>query len=190
MAAENETTSFFAKITEAVKAFIGKFTGGAQAPSAEGKPGFLKDANDLVAERHGKSGQTQQQAQAQARLAEASEKLGHMGEKITERANALKGQLPEGVQTKLSSLKGKAGDIVGNITKDMDPAKVEKMKQGGLMAGGAAATVDGVRRIAKKDADGKRHVVKGTLEAGAGVGMFTAAVLARRNGASNDGPQR
>lgn len=188
MAAENETTSFFAKITKAVKAFIGKFTGGAQAPSADGKPGFLKDANDLVAEHHGKSGQAQQQAQA--RLAEASEKLGDMGEKITARANALKGQLPEGVQTKLSSIKGKAGDMVGKLTKDMDPAKVEKMKQGGLMAGGAAATLDGVRRIAKKDENGKRHVVKGTLEAGAGVGMFTAAVLARRNGASNDGPQR
>lgn len=164
MAAENETKGFFTKIAEAVTAFIGKFTGGAKQTSPDGS----------------------------SKIGAAGEKLADAGEKIAEKAGQLKDRIPvpESVEKTFNSVKDKAGEVVGKITKDMDPEKVAKLKQGGLAAGGAVATLDGVRRIAKKDENGKRHIVKGTLEAGAGIGMFTAAVIARRNGASNDGPQR
>lgn len=157
MAAETENKSFFAKLTDSVRALVGKFTS---------------------------------KGEGQERLNDVKEKAGQTADKIAARADKLKGHMPEGVDKALKNAHEKADKVIGKFTKDMDPAKVAKMKEGGLMVGGAAATVDGVRRIAKKDENGKRHVVKGALEATAGVGMFTAAVLARRNGVSNDGPER
>lgn len=124
---------------------------------------------------------------AQEVASSAQEKFGEAVNKVTK---GKKFQLPENAQQKLDGVQEKIGAFTGKFTKDMDPQKLAKMKEHGLMAGGAVAAVDGVRRIAKKDEDGKCHVVKGALEAGAGVGMFTAAVLARRNGIGNDGPER
>ncbi|MCH2547262.1 MAG: hypothetical protein MK052_06615 [Alphaproteobacteria bacterium] len=54
------------------------------------------------------------------------------------------------------------------------------IKEKTVMAGGAALAADGVRRAVTKDCEGKRHVVRGTVQAVVGTASFAAAVATSR----------
>lgn len=161
-----EKQNFFSKLTETVKSLAGKLTQPPSGPVRDDKGRFAPKSEGIKNVPHN---------------------VAAVGEDVMEKVGELKGKLPEPAEKAINTARDKAGEVVGKLTKDMKPEQVAKLKEGGLVAGGTIATLDGVRRIAQKDENGKRHVVKGAVEAGVGIGMFTAAVMARRNGVGSDG---
>lgn len=116
--------------------------------------------------------------------AEKGAKILHDG---GEKLSGLKPQATEAADKVVASLKAQAGGL------SMDGIKSqltkENIKQNGLLAGGAVVAADGVRHMTKKDEDGKRHMGRGAVEVAAGVGLFTAGVVAKRAGLNKDDGQ-
>lgn len=71
--------------------------------------------------------------------------------------------------------------LTDKLPKDFDTSK---LKEKGLMAGGGIIAADGVRRMAKKDSNGKRQIKRGVAQVALGAGTFAAAVMAKRNAAT------
>lgn len=114
-------------------------------------------------------------------------------EKVTEAvkrgAEALKGTGEFAGRVK--PIAAEAADNVSKLLRESSRnSNVENIKGKGLAAGGAVVAADGIRRLAKKDEDGKRHWVRGASQTAIGVGLFTAAVINGRNKPGSDGPER
>lgn len=109
-------------------------------------------------------------------------------EKITEAvkrgAEALKGA---GEFTgRVKPVAAEAADNVNRLLRETN----RDIKGKGIAAGGAVMAADGIRRLAKKDEDGKRLWMRGASQTAIGVGLFTAAVISGRNKPGNEGPER
>lgn len=118
------------------------------------------------------------------------------GEKHPEAADKLVGAAWDAAgvaDSVVKKIKGSAGQLAGGESPaggdrgELLSKLAAQAKDKGLMAAGGLLAADGLRRMAKKDADGKRHIAKGAVEAGVGIGAFTAAVLKRRAGQQEQG---
>jgi hypothetical protein len=100
--------------------------------------------------------------------------LHHAGEE-NPNAKPIAAEAADKVAAILAKGKTGFGDIKSKLT-----------KENGVMAGGAVLAADGVRRAVTKDADGKRHVARGAIQAAVGVGAFSAALISKRNAQTPD----
>lgn len=137
-------------------------------------------------------------AGGQGRMAEAASNLTGQAQRVistmtdkTENVAQTIGQrMPDGIKNAI----GSAQDRLAQMTQNVNPDTIHKVKKGGIYVTSIGLGADGVRRIASKDAEGKRsigQVALGVAEVAAAVGGgFVANELLRRNGAAKSSQQQ
>ena len=154
-------------------------TDGTHMTDIHGSNGTMDDGVIIVGGRP--KGQTQ--SDDTGNESGISEKIVAAGEKAAEgmeKARGLLGKIK--LPSFLDGIKDKVSAAFGKLSEAGGEGKLGAVKDKGLMVGGGVLAADGARRILKKDADGKRHVLKGAVEAAAGAGLVAAGIAAHKAG--------